>query len=280
MSNEDPCLHFEAKLVPDLRTKIKKRVIATICDLKQPWRRSCGHDVIENFKMFRSDLWQLFEDFADLLRTCWGPFEDLRTLWVPGDLLRTWWPFDDIWGLFDDIGGPLEDIWGLSVDIWGPFKDFLRTLLVPLWGPFEYLRTSWWHLMTFWWHLMTFWGHVRTFWGHVRTFWGHVRTFSRPLRMYWATLRTYWGSEDLWGPFEDFWWPFEDVLRTFLVLLWGTDDHTEDILMVFWCPFEYLGIFWGPEDLIFIVYMDGVGWRFGWRVTFCMTLDDVWDDVG
>ena len=37
MSNEDPCLHFEAKLVPDLRTKIKKRLIAAICDLKQPW---------------------------------------------------------------------------------------------------------------------------------------------------------------------------------------------------------------------------------------------------
>ena len=36
MSNEDPCLHFEAKLVPDLRTKIKKRLIAAICDLKQP----------------------------------------------------------------------------------------------------------------------------------------------------------------------------------------------------------------------------------------------------
>ena len=38
MSNEDPCLHFEAKLVPDLRTKIKKRLIAAICDLKQPWK--------------------------------------------------------------------------------------------------------------------------------------------------------------------------------------------------------------------------------------------------
>ena len=36
MSNEDPCLHFEAKLVPDLRTKIKKRLISAICDLKQP----------------------------------------------------------------------------------------------------------------------------------------------------------------------------------------------------------------------------------------------------
>ena len=36
MSNEDPCLHFEAKLVPDLRTKIKKRLIAAIYDLKQP----------------------------------------------------------------------------------------------------------------------------------------------------------------------------------------------------------------------------------------------------
>ena len=36
MSNEDPCLHFEAKLVSDLRTKIKKRLIAAICDLKQP----------------------------------------------------------------------------------------------------------------------------------------------------------------------------------------------------------------------------------------------------
>ena len=36
MSNEVPCLHFEAKLVPDLRTKIKKRLIAAICDLKQP----------------------------------------------------------------------------------------------------------------------------------------------------------------------------------------------------------------------------------------------------
>ena len=36
MSDEDPCLHFEAKLVTDLRTKIKKRLIAAICDLKQP----------------------------------------------------------------------------------------------------------------------------------------------------------------------------------------------------------------------------------------------------
>ena len=36
MSNEVPCLHFEAKQVPDLRTKIKKRFIAAICDLKQP----------------------------------------------------------------------------------------------------------------------------------------------------------------------------------------------------------------------------------------------------
>ena len=36
MSNEDPCLHFEAKLVPDLRGKIKKLLIAAICDLKQP----------------------------------------------------------------------------------------------------------------------------------------------------------------------------------------------------------------------------------------------------
>ena len=36
MSNEDTCLHFEAKLVPGLRTKIKKRLIAAICDLKQP----------------------------------------------------------------------------------------------------------------------------------------------------------------------------------------------------------------------------------------------------
>ena len=36
MSNEDLCLHFEAKLVPDPRTKIKKRLIAAICDLKQP----------------------------------------------------------------------------------------------------------------------------------------------------------------------------------------------------------------------------------------------------
>ena len=35
MYNEEPCLHFEAKLVPDLRTKIKKRLIADICDLKQ-----------------------------------------------------------------------------------------------------------------------------------------------------------------------------------------------------------------------------------------------------
>ena len=42
MSNEDPCLHFEAKLVPDLRTKIKKRLIAAICDLKQP----CGSQSI------------------------------------------------------------------------------------------------------------------------------------------------------------------------------------------------------------------------------------------
>ena len=38
MSKEDPCLHLEAKLVPDLRTKIKKRLIAAICDLKQPCR--------------------------------------------------------------------------------------------------------------------------------------------------------------------------------------------------------------------------------------------------
>ena len=36
MSNEAPCLHFEAKLLPDLRTKIKKCLIAAICDLKQP----------------------------------------------------------------------------------------------------------------------------------------------------------------------------------------------------------------------------------------------------
>ena len=36
MSNEDPCLYFEAKLVPDLHTNIKKRLIAAICDLKQP----------------------------------------------------------------------------------------------------------------------------------------------------------------------------------------------------------------------------------------------------
>ena len=48
MSNEDPCLHFEAKLVPDLRTKIKKRLIAAICDLKQP----C--DMIEIYKHFNS----------------------------------------------------------------------------------------------------------------------------------------------------------------------------------------------------------------------------------
>ena len=39
ISNEDPCLHFEAKLVPDLSTKIKKRLIAAICDLKQPCRK-------------------------------------------------------------------------------------------------------------------------------------------------------------------------------------------------------------------------------------------------
>ena len=36
ISNENPCLHFEAKLVPDLCTKIKKRLITGICDLKQP----------------------------------------------------------------------------------------------------------------------------------------------------------------------------------------------------------------------------------------------------
>ena len=36
MYNEEPCLHFEAKLVPDIRTKINKRLIAAICDLKQP----------------------------------------------------------------------------------------------------------------------------------------------------------------------------------------------------------------------------------------------------
>ena len=40
MPNEDPCLYFEAKLVPDLRTKIKKRLIAAICDLKQPCFKS------------------------------------------------------------------------------------------------------------------------------------------------------------------------------------------------------------------------------------------------
>ena len=40
MYNEDPCLHFEAKLVPDLRTKVKKRLIAAICDLKRPWYAS------------------------------------------------------------------------------------------------------------------------------------------------------------------------------------------------------------------------------------------------
>ena len=34
--NEYPCLHFEAKLVTDLRTIINKRLIAAICDLKQP----------------------------------------------------------------------------------------------------------------------------------------------------------------------------------------------------------------------------------------------------
>ena len=45
MSNEDPCLHFEAKLVPDLRMKIKKRLIAAICDLKQPCCRVWGAKV-------------------------------------------------------------------------------------------------------------------------------------------------------------------------------------------------------------------------------------------
>ena len=44
MSNEDACLHFKAKLVPDLRTKKKKRLIAAICDLKQPCRRLVDHE--------------------------------------------------------------------------------------------------------------------------------------------------------------------------------------------------------------------------------------------
>ena len=46
MSNEDPYLHFEAKLVPDLRTKIKKRLIAAICDLKQPCAHLCALIVV------------------------------------------------------------------------------------------------------------------------------------------------------------------------------------------------------------------------------------------
>ena len=51
MSNEDPCLHFEAKLVPDLRTKIKKHLIAAICDLKQP-----GKVTKLYFEKFRCDV--------------------------------------------------------------------------------------------------------------------------------------------------------------------------------------------------------------------------------
>ena len=51
MSNEDPCLHFEAKLVPDLRTKIKKRLIAAICDLKQPWQ-ACVNTAAKNSRSY------------------------------------------------------------------------------------------------------------------------------------------------------------------------------------------------------------------------------------
>ena len=58
MSNEDPCLHFEARLVPDLRTKIKKRLIAAICDLKQP----CTQCVLSTFPFSELDenQWLLF----------------------------------------------------------------------------------------------------------------------------------------------------------------------------------------------------------------------------
>ena len=59
MSNEDSCLHFEAKLVPDLRTKIKKRLIVAICDLKQPCAAG-GYRIYHNKGIIQKELTTFF----------------------------------------------------------------------------------------------------------------------------------------------------------------------------------------------------------------------------